>query len=339
MGYNSVFSMELNKVQWGSVVFASACMTLGALADVMGLPDIICGDRTQKILDTCDDVPENIQSWIRESLTKKDIKNVDMIPLKQAKDNRLWDVIADKAIVIGHQECGKLSESLKAIQNLNHNHQDMHYRNVVKNQFFLDHEISHYLKKDSKSYNFFDAMIIGAIPFSMACGAFLAGQYNQSVKIGGLIGVMLLLVSRQVLSTALTRHQEEVADRFACKSVKSKEDLMIVKQFWLDKADERENILLNNPENYTENLIAMFILPVVCRKLNGFKVSLQATDIEFEEKESLEKSKEKWNRVGEFIFDRDHPCLRDRAAIVQEYIDGWDKKQSIIGSDLALGRQ
>ena len=328
MGYNSVFSMELNKIPWGSVVFASACMTLGTLLDVPGLPDMILGSRTQKILDTCDDdIPENVKNWIRESLIKQGIKNVDMVPLKKAKNNSLWDVIGGKAIVIGNQECDKLSESLKAINNLNYNHQDdVHYRNVVKNQFFLNHEISHYLKKDYKSSSFFDSMMIGTLPFFVACGMFLAGQYNQSVKIGSLVGAMLLLVSHQVLSTVLTRHQEEAADRFACKSIQFKEDLVIIKDCWLDKAVERENILLNSPENYTVNLIAMFMLPVVSKKLNGFK-ALLATDIDLKEKKSLKISKEKWNRFGEFLFDRDHPYLRDRAAIVQEYIDEWDKKR------------
>lgn len=324
--HKTSFSMHSREIQWGNVAVGSALLLVGSVAgecsnNYFGL---------KKHLHKFQEPPANVQNWIRSELAAQGIKESATVPLRVSDENVLWQVTYGKSILIGKETCDVLSKNLNMCQAgeqkmLNALDQDNELekarRQIVLDKFMLDHEIKHYKNRDHSKINSLLTFGVVAAPFVMASSLYAFGEADESnvkLLVGGVMGAFICVV--KFLQTAFERYCEREADRFALSCVASKEDLAVIKQYWLDLAKDRENILLNEPNKFQIGLIGICAAHLVSKKLNNISQLLQ-TNINSKQKKLLQKRKDDISSLVEFYFDPYHPSFNDRANMVQEFID------------------
>ncbi len=173
------------------------------------------------------------------------------------------------------------------------------------NKFKLKHEVKHLKNND---------LIKSSVLFG--CTTYITGLATFILRKKPLFSIPVMLVG-YAMNMAYWKYSESEADRFACLHATSIKELEAVKKHWLDK---RSNIIdavdVADAIEHSEHKLQTKNLSYYDRlkernRLKLLKYTLNNPDIIVD--------------IIEFTHDREHPLSKNRAAMVQQYIDKWDE--------------
>ncbi len=236
-----------------------------------------------------EDVTPETQKWAIKVLEESGIKGVDKISFKKAKDEQGWEARYDYFITIPED-----FDPLKCAR-----------QKCLEGEFLLKHEVKHVQNYDITKRT---ALMVGIIAVSCVLAKEKSFITIPFVPLG--YGTNMVYC----------KYQESEADRFAYERARSREELIAAKNYFIQIRTKYEKEFLQRRE---DDLLKLKSL----RATNGIE------EKEFQNKKdkifSMLRNKDMLLDITEFIGDREHPSLKSRAGMAQDYIQKWDKDHSV----------
>jgi hypothetical protein len=231
-----------------------------------------------------EDASPETQKWVTKVLKESDIKDADQIPLKKGKNGQGWAAGNDYFIIVPND-----FDPLKCGR-----------QGCLNDKTILKHEVKHVQNYDATKRRVFEV------------GTVVAGLYLAKEKPLALVPFAPIGYGANM---AYWKYQESEADRFAYEKATSREELVAAKNDFLQIRAQYEKELL---QGYDDALLQLKAL----RAVNGM------SENEFQSEQnnifSMIRDKDIILDANEFIGDREHPSLKNRAAMAQDYINKWD---------------
>lgn len=249
-----------------------------------------------------EDVSPKTQEWAKNVLQECGIKDVDKIPLKKEKyGNRAgWAAAGSHFIIVPN----------------NFNPVTCSRKECLQSKQSLKHEVKHVQNYDEVKSR---ALQVGTI----ALGSWLIQEKP-------LLTIPMIPIGYGV-NMAYCKYQEGEADRFACEKATSREELEAGRDFFLEIRKSCTDSVLSQINEITSE----FEVEELEKNLEKVKDKLSYID-SFRANVGLrvlKRMKHEPNNLAdnivdalEFTLDREHPSLKSRAAMKQDYINKWDEK-------------
>ncbi len=249
-----------------------------------------------------EDVSRETESWARQELRKSNIDNAATVPLKKALKYEGWHVRSNTIFIPETFNPNKCSSG-----------------ELLEAAWSLKHEVKHFNNKDGLKRQLF----VGPIATTGILAALLADKYPRYIPRVTLFvwGLIPLACGGPLFHI---RYQEKEADRFAFEHANTRQEIVAVKEK-LDKAIVyfEDNLLRNKfYGNKVQRSSYSYIAPII----TDINTQLSDNNISDEDKIVLHRKKTKILKMAYFVFDPDHPSLRSRAGMAQDYINKWDRE-------------